>query len=153
MLVLIVGSGRTGAAIAKRMLKEGYEVSVLDESPESHALLDHGLDQSWEDSGGGFTVGTALEVDALLEAGIERADVVVCSTDGDNTNIVVAQIAKKRFQIPKVVVRVHDPYRAEWYRQQGLQTVSPTQVAIEMLTDAVLDGGGSGAGDVIKESR
>ncbi|MEX0745375.1 MAG: NAD-binding protein [Phycisphaeraceae bacterium] len=153
MFVLIVGSGRTGAAIAKRMLKEGYEVSVLDESPESHALLDHGLDQSWEDSGGGFTVGTALEVDALLEAGIERADVVVCSTDGDNTNIVVAQIAKKRFQIPKVVVRVHDPYRAEWYRQQGLQTVSPTQVAIEMLTDAVLDGGGSGAGDVIKESR
>jgi trk system potassium uptake protein TrkA len=149
MFVLIVGCGRTGAAIAKRMLKQGYDVSVLDESPESHALLNHGLDRSWEDSGGGFTVGTALEVDALLEAGIEQADVVVCSTDGDNTNIVVAQIAKKRFQVPKVVVRVLDPYRAEWYRQQGLHTVSPTQVAIEMLSEAVL-GPEAGGGRVIE---
>jgi trk system potassium uptake protein TrkA len=139
MFVLIVGCGRVGSAIAKRMIKEGHEVSVLDESEEAHALLDHDLDQSWEDSGGRFTVGTALEFEALYEAGIERADVVVCSTDGDNTNIVVAQIAKKRFQVPKVVVRVLDPYRADWYREQGLHTVCPTQVAIEMLTDAVLD--------------
>jgi len=63
--------------------------------------------------------------------------VVVCSTDGDNTNIVVAQVARKRFQVPKVVVRVHDPLRAEWYSEQGLHTVCPTQVAIEMLTEAV----------------
>jgi trk system potassium uptake protein TrkA len=137
MLVLIVGSGRVGSSIAKRMISAGHEVSVLDESPESLALLDHGLEQSWEELGGRFTVGTALEIDALVEAGIEQADVVVCSTDGDNTNIVVAQIAQKRFQIPKVVVRVHDPYRAEWYRQQGLETVCPTQVAIEMMTGAV----------------
>jgi trk system potassium uptake protein TrkA len=142
MFVLIVGCGRVGSAIAKRMVREGHEVSVLDESEEAHALLDHDLDQSWEDSGGRFTVGTALEVEALDEAGIERADVVVCSTDGDNTNIVVAQIAKKRFQVPKVVVRVLDPYRADWYRQQGLHTVCPTQVAIEMLTEAVIESDG-----------
>jgi trk system potassium uptake protein TrkA len=131
------------------MVKEGHEVSVLDESEEAHALLDHDLEQSWEDSGGRFTVGTALEVEALYEAGIERADVVVCSTDGDNTNIVVAQIAQKRFQVPKVVVRVLDPYRADWYKQQGIQTVCPTQVAIEMLTEAVIGTGvasGDGAG-------
>jgi trk system potassium uptake protein len=138
MFVLIVGCGRVGSAIAKRMIKDGHEVSVLDESEEAHALLDHDLDQTWEDSGGRFTVGTALEIEALDAAGIQQADVVVCSTDGDNTNIVVAQIAKKRFQVPKVVVRVLDPYRAEWYRAQGLHTVCPTQVAIEMLTDAVL---------------
>jgi trk system potassium uptake protein len=137
MFVLIVGCGRVGSAIAKRMIKDGHEVSVLDESEEAHALLDHDLDQTWEDSGGRFTVGTALEIEALDAAGIQQADVVVCSTDGDNTNIVVAQIAKKRFQVPKVVVRVLDPYRADWYSQQGLQTVCPTQVAIEMLTDAV----------------
>ena len=138
MFVLIVGCGRVGSAIAKRMIKEGHEVSVLDESEEAHALLDHDLDQTWEDSGGRFTVGTALEVEALDAAGIQQADVVVCSTDGDNTNIVVAQIAKKRFQVPKVVVRVLDPYRAEWYSQQGLHTVCPTQVAIDMLTEAVI---------------
>ena len=137
MYVLIVGCGRVGSAIAKRMIKEGHEVSVLDESEEAHALLDHDLDQTWEDSGGRFTVGTALEVEALDAAGIQQADVVVCSTDGDNTNIVVAQIAKKRFQVPKVVVRVLDPYRADWYSQQGIETVCPTQVAIEMLTEAV----------------
>jgi trk system potassium uptake protein len=142
MFVLIVGCGRVGSAIAKRMIKEGNEVSVLDESEEAHALLDHDLDQTWEDSGGRFTVGTALEVEALDAAGTQQADVVVCSTDGDNTNIVVAQIARKRFQVPKVVVRVLDPYRADWYSQQGLHTVCPTQVAIEMLTEAVSDGGG-----------
>jgi trk system potassium uptake protein len=138
MFVLIVGCGRVGSAIAKRAIKDGNEVSVLDESEEAHAMLDHDLDQTWEDSGGRFTVGTALEVEALDAAGIQQADVVVCSTDGDNTNIVVAQIAQKRFHVPKVVVRVHDPLRAEWYHQEGLHTVSPTQVAIEMLTDAVL---------------
>jgi trk system potassium uptake protein len=142
MFVLIVGCGRVGSAIAKRMIKDGHDVSVLDESEEAHALLDHDLDQTWEDSGGRFTVGTALEVEALDAAGIQQADVVVCSTDGDNTNIVVAQIAKKRFQVPKVVVRVLDPYRADWYSQQGLDTVCPTQVAIEMLTEAVTREGG-----------
>jgi len=141
MFVLIVGCGRVGSAIAKRMIKDGHEVSVLDESEEAHALLDHDLDQTWEDSGGRFTVGTALEVEALDAAGIQQADVVVCSTDGDNTNIVVAQIAKKRFQVPKVVVRVLDPYRADWYSQQGIHTVCPTQVAIEMLTEAVAGDG------------
>jgi trk system potassium uptake protein TrkA len=138
MFVLIVGCGRVGSAIAKRMIKDNHEVSVLDESEEAHAMLDHDLEQTWEDSGGRFTVGTALEIEALDAAGIQQADVVVCSTDGDNTNIVVAQIAKKRFQVPKVVVRVLDPYRADWYRHQGLHTVCPTQVAIEMLTEAVL---------------
>jgi len=147
MFVLIVGCGRVGSAIAKRMIKEGHEVSVLDESEEAHALLDHDLDQTWEDSGGRFTVGTALEVEALDAAGIQQADVVVCSTDGDNTNIVVAQLAKKRFQVPKVVVRVLDPYRADWYSQQGLHTVCPTQVAIEMLTDAVNAAGPADAGE------
>jgi trk system potassium uptake protein len=143
MFVLIVGCGRVGSAIAKRMIKGGHEVSVLDESEEAHALLDHDLDQTWEDSGGRFTVGTALEVEALDAAGIQQADVVVCSTDGDNTNIVVAQIAKKRFQVPKVVVRVLDPYRADWYSQQGIHTVCPTQVAIEMLTEAVTGADGN----------
>jgi trk system potassium uptake protein len=137
MFVLIVGCGRVGSAIAKRMINDGHEVSVLDESPESHALLDHGLERSWEAAGGRFTVGTALEVDAMIEAGVEQAEVLVCSTDGDNTNIVIAQIGQKRFNVPKIVVRVHDPYRAEWYREQGLHTVSPTQVAIDMLTEAV----------------
>jgi trk system potassium uptake protein TrkA len=61
----------------------------------------------------------------------------VASTDGDNTNLVIAQIAQRRFEVDRVVVRVLDPLRAKWYRQQGLLTVCPTQVAIEMLEEAV----------------
>src|SRR5918999_5344011 len=137
MFVLIVGSGRVGSAIAKTMLSEGHEVSVLDEDPEAVALLERGQDRGWEDLGGSFTVGTALEIDALLEAGIDRADAFVASTDGDNTNLVIAQIAQRRFNVPTVVVRVLDPARAKWYEEQGLKTVSPTQIAIDMLHDAV----------------
>jgi len=137
MFVLVVGCGRVGSAIAKSMLAEGHEVSVLDENPEAIALLNRGLDQSWEDLGGSFTVGTALEIDALLAAGVGQADAFVASTDGDNTNLVIAQIAKRRFDIERVVVRVLDPGRAKWYAQQGLQTVCPTQTAIELLETAV----------------
>jgi trk system potassium uptake protein TrkA len=87
--------------------------------------------------GGHFTVGTALEIEALTAAGIERADVFVASTNGDNTNIVIAQIAKRRFNVPKVVARILDPYRAKWYADQGLDTVCPTRVAIEMLEEEI----------------
>jgi len=145
MFVLIVGSGRVGSAVAKSMLADGHEVSVLDENPEAIALLNRGQDQSWEDLGGSFTVGTALEIDALTEAGIDRAHAFVASTDGDNTNLVIAQIAQRRYHIDCVVVRVLDPGRARWYAEQGLQTVCPTQTAIELLEAAVrghIAGGG-----------
>lgn len=139
MFVLIVGCGRSGSALAKTLLADGHTVSVLDESPEAHRLLDVGMETSWEEAGGLFTVGTALEIDALLEAGIEQADAFVAGTNGDNTDLVIAQIAQKRFNVPKVVVRVLDPFRAEWYGQQGMQTICPTQAAIDMLTEAVRD--------------
>jgi trk system potassium uptake protein TrkA len=137
MFVVIVGSGRVGSSIAKKMLAEGHEVSVLDEDPEAIAQLQKGETSTWEDLGGSFTVGTALEIDALLEAGIDRADAFVASTDGDNTNLVIAQVAQRRYGVEKVVVRVLDPARAKWYEEQGLQTVCPTQIAIELLERAV----------------
>jgi trk system potassium uptake protein TrkA len=133
MFILIVGAGRVGATLANRALAAGHEVSVLDEDPLSHERLDKDVQTNWEEAGGQFTVGTALEIDALVEAGIERADVFIASTDGDNTNLTIAQIAQKRFDVPKVVVRVMDPARAAWYREQGLLTISPTQIAVEMF--------------------
>ena len=137
MFVLIVGAGRVGSSLARTMLKDGHEVSCLDEDPESHARLEIGLYKSWEDMGGQFTVGTALELEALTAAGIERADVFVASTDGDNTNIIIAQLAKHRFNVPTVITRVLDPYRAKWYEEQGLHTICPTRVAIDMLESEV----------------
>jgi len=137
MFVLIVGAGRVGSAIAKSAMGDGHEVSVLDEDPLSHERLDAGQARSWEDAGGQFTVGTALEIDALLQAGIERADVFIASTDGDNTNLIIAQIAQRRFGVEKVIVRVMDPARASWYGEQGLHTISPTKHAVEMFQAAL----------------
>ena len=136
--VLIVGAGRVGSTVAKRGLEGGGEVAVLDEDPRSHERLDDPNAGAWEDRGGRFTVGTALEMEALEEAGIERADVFIASTNGDNTNLVIAQIAQKRFEVPRVVARVLDPARAEWYAGRGLEVVSPTQTAIDMVVGAAL---------------
>ncbi len=137
MFIVIVGAGRVGSSLARAMLQDGHEVSCLDEDSESHARLEVGLEKSWEDSGGQFTVGTGLEIEALEAAGMERADAFVAATDGDNTNIVISQIAKRRFNVPTVIARVLDPLRAEWYEQQGLHTICPTRVAIDMLKDEV----------------
>ena len=124
------------------MLQEGHTVSCLDEDPESHARLEIGLEKSWEDLGGRYTVGTALEIEALEEAGIERADAFVAATDGDNTNLVIAQIAKRKFEVPIVIARILDPYRAEWYESQGVHTICPTRVAIDMLNSEVREAAG-----------
>src|SRR5215469_8136484 len=108
MFVLIVGCGRVGSSVARAMLREGHSVSCLDEDPESHARLEVGLEKSWEDLGGKFTVGAGLDTEALVAAGIEHADAFIASTDGDNTNIVIAQIAQRRYNVPTVIARILD---------------------------------------------
>ena len=138
MFILIVGSGRVGSGIAKIALDMGHEVSVLDSDPLSHERLDKDQTITWEDAGGRFTVSQALELDGLLEAGIEQADVFIAATSGDNTNLVIAQIAQRRFKVPRVVVRVADPARAAWYAEQGLHTICPTQVAINQMQTIAL---------------
>src|SRR5258705_9157652 len=109
MFVLIVGCGRVGSAIANSMLEEGHEVSVLDEDAEAIALLERGQAEGWEERGGRFTEGTALEIEALLAAGLAQAHAVVPSTDGDNTNLGIAPIAKRRLNQGRLAVRALDP--------------------------------------------
>ena len=138
MFILIVGAGRVGSAIGKRALDNGHEVSVLDSDPLSHERLDKDQSTTWEDAGGRFTVSQALEVDGLVAAGIEDADVFMAATSGDNTNLVISQIAQRRFNVPKVVVRVADPARAAWYSEQGLITICPTQHAIDEAEQVLL---------------
>src|SRR4030081_2783609 len=137
MFILVVGAGRVGSTVATGAPADGPEAPVLDEDPLSHERLDNELDTSWEEAGGRFTVGAALESDPLAEAGITEADTVIVCTDGDNTNLVVAQIARRRYGIDGVIVRVLDPRRAEWYREQVLATICPTAGAIDMREQAV----------------
>jgi trk system potassium uptake protein TrkA len=143
MKVLIVGCGRVGSALALKMTDDGNDVTVIDEDPEALARLP-------EDWPGRFLQGHGLDTDVLIDAGIESADAAIIATDGDNTNIVIAQIAQRRYEVPTVIARILDPLRAEWYERQGLRTVCPTRVAIDMLETAVREGaprGGAGPAD------
>jgi trk system potassium uptake protein TrkA len=130
MKAIVVGCGRVGSAVAKKLTKSGWDVTAIDENEEALARLG----ENWS---GGFIVGHGMDVNVLREAGIEEADAVVVATNGDNTNIVVGQVAQKRFGIECTVVRILDPARAELYSTLGLRTVSPTSTAIEVLSEAV----------------
>jgi len=127
---IVIGCGRVGSSIAQQLLSEGWEVTAVDENEDALARLGDG----WS---GEFVLGHGMDVDVLRQAGIDDADAVVVSTDGDNTNIVIGQVAQKRFANECVVVRLLDPARASFYRERGLRVVCPTETAIEVLSEAV----------------
>src|SRR6266446_4811995 len=123
MKAVIIGCGRVGSTVARRLCKSGWDVSVVDEDEEALA----NLGPNWS---GEFIVGHGMDSHILEEAGIANAAAVIVATDGDNSNIVIGQIAQKGFGVGCVVVRIFDPARAEFFEQQGLRTVCPTTTAI-----------------------
>ena len=130
MKALVIGCGRVGSSIALQLDREGWDVTAVDEKEAA-------LNRLGEDWTGGFVVGHGMDTAVLRKAGIEDADSVVVSTDGDNTNLVIGQVAQKRFGIDCTVVRILDPARAEFYTSRGMRTVCPTSTAIDALSDAV----------------
>ena len=128
MKALIVGCGRVGSALAKRLHEDGWEVTAVDESEDA-------LNRLGENWPGEFHVGHGMDTSVLEEAGIRDADAVIVATDGDNTNVVVAQVAKLRYEVPSVATRVLDPARAQFFSGRGFDVVSPTTTAIEALTN------------------
>jgi len=129
MKALVIGCGRVGSSIALQLQQEEWDVTVVDESEDALSRLG----ENWP---GTFIVGHGMDVDVLRAAGIEDAIAVVVATDGDNTNIVIGQVAQKRFGIDCVVVRILDPARADFYSERGLRTVCPTKTAIDTLIKA-----------------
>ena len=130
MKVIVIGSGRVGSAVALELKAAGWEVTVIDEREEALGRLG----DNWT---GEFVVGHGMDLQLLRDVGIDEADAVVVTTDGDNSNIVIGQMAKKQFNVPSVVIRVLDPARAEFYTSRGLNVVCPTSSAIVSLTAAV----------------
>jgi trk system potassium uptake protein TrkA len=128
--VLVIGCGRVGSAVALQLRGAGWDVSVIDEREDA-------LGRLGDDWAGEFHVGHGMDIPLLRTAGIEDADAVVVTTDGDNSNIVIGQMAQKQFDVRSVVVRILDPARAEFFKSRGLNVVCPTQSAIETLTNAV----------------
>lgn len=131
MKVIILGSGRVGSAIATSLAAAGHDVSVVDNDPDSLIRL------GGDDFAGHFFVGEAMDPDVLERAGIQQADAFIASTDDDNINVVIAQIAQRRYAVRNVVVRVFDPDKAAFYEARGLRVVCPTNRAIGEMIAAV----------------
>ena len=134
MKIVIMGCGRVGAQLADMLDAEGHEVTVLDIDALSFKRLSPTF-------GGTALIGNGIDQEALKRAGIERADVFVAVTQGDNRNIMAAQIAKHLFNVPRVICRIYDPLRQEIYEMLGIEALSPTTVFAQLLKDKI---GGKG---------
>ncbi len=128
MKLVIMGCGRVGAQLAKLMDEEGHNVTILDVDSYSFRRLP-------SDFGGRELLGDGADEDTLRRAGIEEADAFVAVTQGDNRNVMAAQIAKHIFNVPKVVCRIYDPLREELYETLGLDAISPTKVFAQLLKE------------------
>lgn len=128
MHVVIMGCGRAGTRLARRLDKDGHSVAVVDKDPTSFHLL--GLDFK-----GRTVTGIGFDPNILVEAGVERADAFIAVSSGDNSNIVSAMVAKDVFHVPKVITRIYDPRRAQIYRRMGIPTVAPVTWGTNKLMD------------------
>jgi len=129
--VVILGCGRVGSTIATTMAREGHDVTIVDQNPDSFRRLS-------ADYTGKTVVGNGLDPDTLSKADIEHADAFVAVTNGDNRNIMSVQIAKVKFRVPKVVARIYDPIRASAYADLGIETLCTTCVGSGLLHDMIL---------------
>jgi trk system potassium uptake protein TrkA len=132
MRYLIVGCGRVGSTLAKLLIADNHDVTVVDENPAAFKRLGNRF-------GGNVEVGTGIDYDVLKRAGAERADGFIAVTDGDNRNVMAALIAQRMFRIPKIVARIYDPPRGQLYRELGIETFSPTTLGAQIIRDRLND--------------
>ena len=128
MKVIIMGCGRVGARLAGLLDAEGHKVTVLDIDAYSFRRLPSNFS-------GTALLGNGMDQEVLKKAGIEEADAFAAVTQGDNRNIMVAQIAKHIFNVPKVVCRIYDPLRQELYNTLGLEALCPTTIFAQLLKE------------------
>jgi trk system potassium uptake protein len=125
--VVVVGCGRVGSELAGSLEKSGHTVAVIDKNANAFRRLPNGY-------AGQRVVGFGFDRDHLQEAGIDRAGAVAAVTNGDNSNILVARIARETYGIERVVARIYDPRRAVIYQRLGI----PTVATVSWTTDQVL---------------
>ncbi len=126
MQVVIIGCGKVGAKLAQVLSEEGNEIVIVSNDPKAFKNLPHDFD-------GVTLTGVPIDQDVLKMAGIENADVLVAVTEDDNVNIMVCQVAKEIFKVPKVVARIYNPAREHVFHQFGLETICPTDVTVNVM--------------------
>lgn len=139
MKVVIVGCGRVGARLARQLDGDGHQVAVIDERVSA-------FDRLGRNFKGEMIVGTGIDEAVLRRAGIESADCFASVTNGDNRNLMAAQIAKRIFNVRRVITRVYDPIRESVYRELGLETFCPTTMGADLISDYFGDGVNRGRG-------
>ncbi|MFH1354910.1 MAG: TrkA family potassium uptake protein [Candidatus Omnitrophota bacterium] len=132
MYVIIVGCGRVGAELAQLLSSEGHNVVVVDKNRSAFDRLGNTFN-------GLTSVGNGFDLELLKQVGAEKADAFCAVTNGDNTNLICAQVAKTIFKIPKVLTRVYDPQRAHIYSALGLDIISGTVLFASMLRDKIIE--------------
>ena len=130
MKVIIMGSGRVGAQLAGMLDADGHTVSVLDTDASSFRRLPLNFS-------GTALIGNGIDEAALRRSGIEEADIFVALTQGDNRNVMAAQIAKHIFNVPRVICRIYDPLRQELYSTLGIEAFSPTTIFTQLVKEKI----------------
>ena len=131
MHIIIVGCGRVGSELGQILSAEGHNVVIIDKNPASFKRLG-------PDFNGITITGIGFDPDILKRAGIERADAFAAVTNGDNSNIMASEIAKKIYKVPQVLTRIYDPLRADIYKNFGLTTISTTKIVAQIFKSALL---------------
>lgn len=130
LYVIIIGCGRLGSYLANRLSHDGHSVVVID-------LKDSALEALSAEYSGFRMEGDATEIDLLKQAKIDKADFFIATTGDDNVNLMVAQMAKKLFQVPRVMARVFQPKREKVYLDLGIETVCPTSIAADVFLKSI----------------
>ena len=134
MHVVVMGCGRVGTLIAQRLEAAGHSVAIIDQNRESFRRLGANFD-------GTTVTGVGFDRDTLLEAGIDRADAFAAVSNGDNSNILAARVARETYGVKNVVARIYDPGRAEIYQRLGIPTVATVVwTADQILRRLIPDG-------------
>jgi len=133
MYIIVVGGGKVGYYLTKTLVNEGNEVLLIERKPDKVALFT-------ERFGSVVLQGDGAEVATLDKAGAARADVVVAVTGEDEDNLVICQVAKKRFEVPKTIARVNNPKNEEIFRDLGIDvTVSQTNIILNIIEQEIPD--------------
>lgn len=131
MRFVVLGCGRVGAQLADTLFLGGHDVTIIDRDPKAF----HRLDSSFK---GRTITGVGFDREVLVQAGIEKADGFASVTNGDNSNIISALIARRIFKVPRVITRIYDPLRASIYKQFGIPTISPTVWGANQIQEHLL---------------
>lgn len=131
MKFIVLGCGRVGAQLAHSLFLEGHEVTIIDKNPKAFRRLNVAFR-------GRTIAGVGFDRSVLVDAGIESADGFASVTNGDNSNILSALIAKRIFRVPRVITRIYDPQRANIYKQFGIPTISSTVWGANQIREHLL---------------